>query len=152
MLWVDTLHTLMMNIAKDSVRVIYPHSYLPTELINKEIMMKITMDVYYVQLQDNVSKLFSWLTWHSDWFRYKIAFKRPIWQVYDTSDNRVIDRNHSYYDACKKKELREELRYLAIQEDKKINEIKALIEELGGESAMKDIASIARSLQAKAEA
>ena len=86
----------------------------------------ITMDVYYVQLQA-VSEWKDWLIRHSAWYRYNIAYKQPIWQVYDTSEARIMYRNQTHAGATTLKEHRAELRHSLIKEQRKLNELTNLI-------------------------
>jgi len=44
----------------------------------------------YVKLKDNTPKWKKWLMDKSNWYEYNIAWKQPIWVVYDILNKKEI--------------------------------------------------------------
>ena len=44
----------------------------------------------YVKLKDNTPKWKKWLMDKSNWYEYNIAWKQPIWVVYDLLNKKEI--------------------------------------------------------------
>jgi len=44
----------------------------------------------YVKLKDNTPKWKKWLMDKSNWYEYNIAWKQPIWVVYDIIDTKEL--------------------------------------------------------------
>ena len=66
---------------------------------------------YIVKLKHNTPRWKKWLINKLSWYQYNIAWKQPIWVVYDMKNKRIsLPGGTNWNEASNKRDIMEDLR------------------------------------------